>query len=170
MVLGISFEHLDCIIRVFLAACLPLCKVVEDCRDDLPGNQMKLVPLCPDHPSKKFRIIQLWGNENATNRTTRYVAPAKKEAGDTVLTRFWNQNKGKSSTRRWLRRRPSPLQASLDVSKLFERYGKILTWIEEHEANRQEWEDWDDRLNTLDDETMMDYCNRVERLTTRQKW
>jgi len=170
MVLDTTFEYLDGIYRDFLGPRLPFCKVIEDSRDGLPGDEMKLVPLCPNHPSKKFRIIQIWGIDTATKKTTECVAPVEKAAGETVLTRFWNRNRKASSTRRWLRRRPSPLKASLDLSKLFERYDRILNWIEEHQANCQEWEEWDDRLNTLEDETVMDYCDRVERLTTRQKW
>jgi hypothetical protein len=157
-------------IGLFVAPRLPLCKLVEDCRDGLPGEQMKLVPLCPNHPSKKFRIVQLWGDDTATKRNTKDVAPVNKPAGETVLTRFCTRNKRASNTRRWLRRRPSPLKASLDVSRLSERYERILAWIEDHQANRQDWEAWDDRLNTLEEETVMDYCDRVERLTTRQKW
>lgn len=151
---------------MFLAAHLASCKVIEDCRDGQLGDQLKLVPTSPNHPSRKFRIIQLWDNAPGT------VASGAPKNAETVLTRFITRDRWVSSKRRWPTRRPSPLKVDLmeEARKLCERFQQTLEEVRQDRAKREPWECVaDDGLDPLPGETMKEYCTRV-RPHNHQRW
>jgi hypothetical protein len=171
--MGISFEYLHCMVTVFLAFHLSSCKIIEDCRKGFQGEHMKLVPTCPNHPTRKFRIIQLWddGPIATTKSVKDAAAPAKKPPGETFVTRFRDRSKLASSRRRWLHRRPSILKEDLVPREiaLAARYKRVLECVERERANREEWQRKDDGLDSFPAETVKEYCDRVEP-PTRQRW
>ena len=165
MIFGISFQHLDFMVRLFVATHLASSKVIEDCRYGLPGDQLKLVPTSPDHPSRKFRVIQLWDNGTATVEDDA-------TSNKTVLTPFLKRDEWTSNKRRWPSHRPSPLKVDLvaEARKLRERYLKTLEEVRQFRAKRPVWEqEADDGLNPIPGETMEAYCGRV-RPILHQKW
>ncbi len=162
-----SYHQLGFMVRMFLAAHLAASKLIEDCRDGLPGDQVKLVPTSPDHPSRKFRIIQLWDKKTGTVK----AAPDSEEE-KTVLTPFIKQDMGVSTTRRWLNRRPSPLKVELveEARKLAERWRKILEKVQQYRERFPAWQcDGDDGLDPLPGESVEHYEARVKPLI-HQKW
>lgn len=167
-VFGISKQYLDFMVRLFLAAHLASSKFIEDRREGLPGDRVKLVPTAPNHPTRKFRVIQLWDRE----RRPIVNADDEPEEDETVLTRFLNQDARASSRRRWPKRRPSPLRVDLvaEVRKVEEDYNKHRDEVRQYRAHRPEWEQGqDDGLDPLPGETMQAYRNRV-RPVLHQKW
>ncbi len=153
-------------VRIFLATHLASSKVIEDCRNGLPGDQLKLVPTTPNHPSRKFRVIQLW------DKGTESTAPGATSNDKTVLTPFITRDLRASNRRRWPSRRASPLKVDLveEERKEYESYLKTLEEVREYRAQRPAWERGeDDGLDQLPDETMKEYCARV-RPRMHQKW
>lgn len=158
MIFGISWEYLSFMVRMFLATHLASSKVIEDCRNGLPGDQLKLVPTSPNHPSRKFRVIQLW------EKGAKTTAAGATSNDKTVLTPFVTRDLRASNRRRWPSRRASPLKLDLveEARKVYELYLKTLEEVRQYRAQRPIWEQGqDDGLDPLPDETMEDYCARV---------
>lgn len=166
MILWISHHYLALTIRLFLAAHLASSNLIEDCRDGLPGDQVKLIPASSNHPLRKFRVIQLW--DKGTN-----TANAEPTSFDkTVLTPFVSRDSRASNRRRWPARRPSPLRVDLveEARKIEDKYRKIIEEVENQRAHFSEWErEADDGLNPSPGETMEAYCTRV-RPRLHQRW
>ena len=167
MLFGISKQYLDFMVRLFLATHLASSNFIEDRREGLPGDRMKLIPTAPNHSSRKFRVIQLWDKDSP-------VVNAEEEPreDETVLTRFLNRDARASSRRRWPTRRPSPLRVDLvaEARKVEEDYNKHLEEVRRYRARRPEWEQGvDDGLDPIPNETMREYGNRV-RPILHQKW
>ncbi len=153
-------------VRLFLATHLATSKLIEDCRDGQSGNQVKLVPTSPNHPSRKFRVIQLWDNDTASVNAEE-VATEK-----TVLTPFINRDWRASSRRRWPVRRKSPLKVDLveETRKEQNDFRTLLEEVQKHRAELPEWERGaDDGLDPLTEETIEAFRNRV-RPRLHQKW
>ncbi|ERF69903.1 hypothetical protein EPUS_05447 [Endocarpon pusillum Z07020] len=166
MIFGISWEYLDFMVRMFLATHLASSKVIGDCRNGLPGDQLKLIPTSPNHPSRKFRVIQLW------DKGTRSTAARATTSDKTVLTPFITRDLRTSNRRRWPSRRASPLKVDLveEARNVYELYLKTLEEVRQYRAQRPVWEcGEDDGLDPLPGETMEEYCARV-RPRLHQKW
>jgi hypothetical protein len=169
MVFGISFRYLDFMVRMFLGAHLESSKLIEDCRAGQPGDQLKLIPTSPNHPSRKFRIIQLWDKYTGGTGPQAIEETSKDK---TVLTPFITRDQRASNKRRWPCRRPSPLKVDLveEARKLVERFERTLEEVKQHRAQLSEWErNADDGLDPLPSETMDEYCTRI-RPILHQKW
>lgn len=166
MIFGISWEYLEFMVRMFLATHLASSKVIEDCRNGLPGDQLKLVPTAPNHPSRKFRVIQLWDKG-----TGSAAAAGATLSGKTVLTPFITRDLRTSNRRRWPSCRASPLKVDLveEARKVYELYLKTLEEVQQYRAQCPVWECGDDGLDPLPDETMKEYCARV-RPRLHQEW
>jgi hypothetical protein len=166
MIFGISYEYLDFMVRLFLATHLVSSKLVEDCRDGLPGDQVKLIPTSPNHPSRKFRVIQLWDKETD-------IDDAETDSkGKTVLTPFFTRDARASNRRRLPARRPTPLKIDLveETRKVEQGHQKLLEEIKEHRARQPEWSRGeDDGLDPLPEESIEEFKKRVK-TTLHQKW
>jgi hypothetical protein len=166
MIFDIPYHYLDFMVRMFLAAHLASSKFIEDYRDGRPGDQVKLVPTSPNHPSRKFRVIQLW--DHATN----VVDGGGTSRDKTVLTPFIKRDERTSNRRRWLASRPSPLKVDLveQARKEEEQFRKLLEEVRQYRIQTPEWErDGEDGLDPQPGETIEAYCKRVKpRL--HQKW
>jgi hypothetical protein len=154
-------------VKSFIPDQLKRSKLVEDSRDGLSGDQVKLVPTPPNHPSRKFRIIQLWDSEShAIN-----AVPAS-ERQKTALTPFIEQDLGASCRRRWPVRRPSPLKVDLveEERKGAEQWQICLEKVRQHRAASQTWEcERKDGLDPGVKETLEEYESRLRPLFS-QKW
>lgn len=153
-------------VRMVLAAHLASLTLIEDCRAGLQGDQLKLVPTSPDHPSRKFRIIQLWGNNT---RTDICGATSKIK---TVLTPFVKRDERASNGRRWPARRKSPLKVDLlqEARKLEGEYQASLEEVRQYRARRPAWAcGTDDGLDPKPGETIEGYIQKVKQLF-HQKW
>lgn len=153
-------------IKLYLTTHLASARLIEDRREGLQGDQMKLIPTSPNHPSRKFRIIQLW--DNAITDVDEATSKPPKTALTPFITRDWRR----SNQRRWPANRPTPLRIDLveEKRKLEERYHKLREEVQQYRAQRPAWEqDLNDGLDPLPNETMEEYVARVWPVM-HQKW
>lgn len=158
-------------VEMYLAAHLTASTVIEDSREGLPGDQVKLVPTSPDHPSRKFRVIQLW-DKYAGNVHVEAVHAEVAPTNKTGLTPFMTRDDRASNRRRWLTRRPCHLKDDLvkEESKKAEKYRKTLEEVRKYRSQVPEWQrEEDDGLDSYSHETIDEYCTRMKPLF-HQKW
>lgn len=164
MIFAISYQCLAFVVQMILAAHLASSKLIEDSRAGLPGDQLKLVPTSPNHPSRLYRIVQLRSDETDILETTPEIK--------TVLTPFLQRDQRSSNRRRWPAHRKSPLRVDLmeETRKLEEVYRKTLEEVRQARTGRPEWYgEADDGLDPQPGETIHAYVKRVKTLL-RQKW
>jgi hypothetical protein len=164
-ILGISYHHFGFMVRMFLATHLASSRLIEDCREGLPGDQVKLVPTSPNHPSRKFRVIQLWDKDGSIANVEAI------ENNKTALTPFLNRDERASNRRRWPAHRKSPLRVDLveEARKEEEEFQQLLNEVGQYRAKRPEWECGADGLDSLPGESFKEYRARV-RPVLHQQW
>jgi hypothetical protein len=164
-ILGISYHHFGFMVRLFLATHLASSRLIEDRREGLPGDQVKLVPASPNHPSRKFRVIQLWDKDGSITNAEAI------ENNKTALTPFFNQDGRASNRRRWPAHRKSPLRVDLveEARKEEEEFQQLLNEVRQYRAKRPEWERGADGLDSLPGENFKEYRARV-RPVLHQQW
>jgi hypothetical protein len=175
MIFNISRDALNFMVRMYLAVHLATSKLIEDHRQGLSGDQVKLVPAPPNDAGKKFRVIQLWDK----NKGTVKAATEEEKQYDAVILHFFDRDSRGSNKRRWPLRRPSPLRVDLveearkegeELRKWIEAAKKVDEDVHQYNEGLPQWQrEGGEGFSRLPSDTDMQYVRRWKEFR-RQKW